>query len=198
MRQVVMLSVVAFIVIVSIFVFIAFPNAVELFSFSGRQFLGGEFWRYITFSFVHFDLKHLVQNMTALVLVTMIAYEFRLQGKDFLLIFLTMAFSLALIESLLFPTLTLAGTSLGIYAVLGALATKGSKYIPRKIFIPILVVSVFLDLSYFLLTDPSRIGPWLEKDLIVSLFHLAGFFLGIGAFYLITMTKKRERVFSWS
>ena len=149
LREPLMISVVAFIIIASLLVFIIFPNAVESFSFSGRQFLGGEFWRYITFSFVHFEAKHIVQNMTALVLATMIAYEFRLQGKDFLLIFLTMAFSLALIESLLFPALTLAGASLGIYAVLGALATKGSKYIPRKIFIPV----------GFILKK-ARLSPW--------------------------------------
>ncbi|MBL7051913.1 MAG: rhomboid family intramembrane serine protease, partial [Nanoarchaeota archaeon] len=47
-------------------VYVALPNAIELLGFSGTAFLSGEFWRIITFPFVHVSNAHLVENLLAL------------------------------------------------------------------------------------------------------------------------------------
>ncbi|MFH1592130.1 MAG: rhomboid family intramembrane serine protease [Candidatus Woesearchaeota archaeon] len=177
------------IVLVSLFIFFLIPGALEIFSFSGKTFLSGEFWRLITFSFVHITTLHLIENIVAIALVSFLAYEFGLAGRSFVVFFIAVSFVIALADAFMFPLLVIAGASLGIYGVLGVLSIKGSNFVPKVYLIPLLGASVFLK---YLLTLFTGSGSY--SDLPQTLFHFSGFVTGLFLFYIPRKFKKRKYV----
>ncbi len=182
MKQVFILS--AIIVIISI-IFFFISNALSLFSFSGETFFRGEFWRLITFPFVHINSAHLIENIIALAVMSLLAFEFGLKGIDFIGVFLLSGIIIALADSFLFPTILIAGLSMGIYAVLGSLSIKGSNFIPKYALVPLLGLSAFLKYLFNVF----------DKQLLQSSsFHFSGFAIGIALFYLFAKLKKKKRI----
>jgi len=173
------------IVIVSCFVFFLIPNSLTIFSFSGELFFKGEIWRIITFPFTHINLNHLIENFIAIGITSLLAFELGLRGRYFVYCFLLSSFLVALTEAFLFPTIIIAGASLGIYAVLGAISIKGSNFIPKYIFVPLLGLSVFIKYLF------SAFTKELMKQ---SLFHFSGFVTGIALFYLFTKLKRKKKI----
>ena len=181
-------------IITSLLVLISFvlffiPNILSVFSFSGESFFKGEIWRLVTFSFVHVSLSHLIENVIALLIVTLLAYELGLKGKQLLVCFFLSAAIIAFIEAFFFPTLVIAGLSLGIYAVLGSITIKGSKFISKFITIPIIGLSIFI--KYFF-------SAFEDSYMKQAYFHFAGFITGIAVFYLLMKLKKKRRVLQWN
>jgi len=177
MKQVFVLS---FIVIaISSGIFFLMPGALQLFSFSGETFFKGEVWRLITFSFTHVNLSHLIENIVALGIISLLAFEFGLKGKYFIYCFLLSSILVALADGFLFPALIIAGASLGIYSVLGSLSIKGSNFIPKPVLVPLFGL--------------SALGVF-HRDLVQSLLHFSGFISGICIFYLLIKIKKKPRI----
>lgn len=185
MREFVFLSAItAGLLTVSSLVFFLVPNSLSLFSFSGQTFLLGEVWRILTFPFVHIGLPHFLQNTFGMGIVGVLAYEFGLRGRHFLYSFFLSGLVIALIQVLVAPALVIAGLSLGVYAVLGTLVVKGSRFIPVYITAPLFSASIFLGQ----ITCPGC-NP---VALFSSLFHFFGFAAGISIFLVIQrMPKKR-------
>lgn len=172
-------------------IFSLIPNSVYLLAFSGQTFFSGEIWRLITFPFTHINLTHLSGNIVALSLVAILASEVELKGKDFLCCFMLSGILIALPEGLLFPSLLIAGSSLGIYAVLGSLSIKGSNFVSKYILVPILGASVFSKYIFDMIISPEYIT---NQSFIQSTFHFFGFLSGISIFYfLIGLRKKRRK-----
>jgi membrane associated rhomboid family serine protease len=167
-------------------VFFLFPEALNILSFSGFNFLKGEIWRLFTFPFVHIDFFHLVSNIIALSIITMLALELGLETNLFVGIFLIAGIILALAGGFIFPVITLAGISLGVYAIFGSSLLKGKRLIPKYAFIGLIILSI--GVSYFLTSEIN----FSELALIQSGFHFSGFLLGLGMFKII---KRKKRIF---
>lgn len=167
------------------FVFYYFiKNSVVLFGFSGDALFDGEVWRILTFNFIHIDMVHLIGNMIALIITVVLAYELDLSGYDFVIIFLLSGVIISLIEALILPYVIIAGASLGIYAVLGAVTLKGKKFMPQYYFIILVLFSVLLN---YLFTCANCFS---SSMLLQAIFHLGGFFIGIGIYSLIDYERK--------
>ena len=185
MKKIFIISAILSIIFIAIFFF--FPNSQILLSFSGIKFLAGEFYRLITFSFVHVNFLHLIENIIALSLITLLGYEFGLKGKKFILYFFLVSITIALASAFFVPVLVIAGASLGIYGILGALSIKGSNFIPKNILIPIFIISIFYKVILDLFSSQEI------TNLDQTLFHLSGFFTGL-VFFILPRFKKKKHI----
>ncbi len=170
------------------FIFVFVPNAVDVLSFSGLSFFSGELWRLFTFSFTHVNLQHLLENIISIFLVAFLGYEFGLNGKSFFFFFIVASFIVALVDAFLLPSLVLAGASLGIYGIVGALSIKGSNFIPKLYLIPLLGLSVFVKYLLVAFIYPSSF------ELEQTFFHFSGFLTGILLFYVPRTFKKKRYI----
>lgn len=170
------------VLILSIIVFFLVPNSIEFLSFSGKEFFNGEVWRIITFSFVHVDISHLIGNVLALIITSLLALEIGFKAEYFMLLFFVSAVAIALVEGIFYPALVIAGASLGIYSVLGGVSVSGRRLIPIYVFIPLIILSIFLNQIF---TD--------SIIFLQSLFHFFGFVFGIALYYSIIKYMKRRK-----
>jgi membrane associated rhomboid family serine protease len=172
-------------------IFFVIPSSVMLFSFSGVSFLNGEVWRIFTFPFTHTNVNHLLENMAALIMTSFLAYLIGMKGRDMLIIFFGSSLMLALTDTILFPTLVIAGASLGIFAILGSTSTKGTNYIPKGALMAVLASSVF-----FKYVIESAAAGKLVTGLVLdqTILHLFGFLSGILIFYILAGYKIKRRI----
>jgi len=173
----------------SLGVFFAFPEAVSTLAFSGETFFQGEIYRLFTFPFTHAGRGHLIENLIALAMTTFLAYEIGLRGGYFIFCFLGASFLIALSESPFFPTILIAGASVGIVSILGFISIKGSNFIPKFLLVPILLLPLIIKYG---------LTVWETGFSFVSgaefLFHLSGFGAGIVFFYSFKLLKKEKRI----
>lgn len=146
----------------------------EYLSFSGESFFTGDLWRIITFNFVHVDIIHLIGNVIALFITTLLALEIGFTKDYFLLLFFVSSTFIALIEGLMIPALIIAGASLGVYSVLGGVSYEGRRLIPIYIFVPLIGFSIFL----------NPVFSSTEK-LVQSLFHFFAFISGLVLYFAV-------------
>lgn len=179
------------IAVLSTMIYFSIPNSIDLLSFSGVKFLTGEVWRIATFSFTHSSLNHLLENIIAIAVVSFLAYEFGLRGKQFLLYFIAVSFIVAIADALLFPLLIIAGASLGVYGVIGALSIKGSNFIPKLYLIPLLGASIFIKFFFKFISCPTC-----DITLKQEMFHFSGFLVGIFLFSVPAMFKNKKQILS--
>ncbi|MBW3004051.1 rhomboid family intramembrane serine protease [Candidatus Woesearchaeota archaeon] len=152
----------------------------------------GEIWRLFTFPFTHTSVGHLIENMGALIVTSLFAYLVGIKKKEFLTVFIGASLLLALTDVLLFPTMVIAGTSLGIFAVLGSVSSKGTKFIPHHLLIPVLLSAVFFKYLINVVTTQAWTGLVLNQTLL----HFFGFVSGMLLFYILGTSKIRKRVLS--
>ena len=172
-----------FIIAAGIFFFVP-GHGHDFLTFSGEKFFSGEVWRIFTFNFVHVDVVHLIGNVIALFIATLLAIEVGFTKDYFLLLFFISSMFIALIEGFIIPALVIAGASLGIYSILGGISYEGRRLIPIYIFIPLIGFSIFLN-PVFSST----------QTLVQSLFHFIGFISGLVLYYAIVRfinTKRRS------
>ena len=172
--------------VLSVIGFFAIPGAQDLWSFQGGQFFKGEIWRIITFNFVHLDILHLIGNIIALLITTLLAMEIEMKSQYFIMLFFVSSIVLALVEGIFFPFLVIAGASLGIYSMLGGVSVEGRRLIPIYVFVPLVILSILLN-QFF--NDTSTI--------IQGLFHFFGFLSGILLYYgTVKYINKRRPILS--
>lgn len=167
------------------------PGSLMLFSFSGTSFLNGEFWRIFTFPFVHINILHLIENLASLAVTVLLAYLVELNWKEFTISFLGSCLLLAFTEVVLFPTFVIAGASLGIFAVIGNISAKGSDFLPRYIFIPIVLSSIFAKYLFKAIIEGEIFTGTLLNQTIL---HFFGFASGILLFYIVGRYRTKKRV----
>lgn len=195
MRTAIIVIITLGIIAASSLVYLLMPNSVNSLAFSGEAFLRGELYRFVTFPFSHENLFHLVENIIALSVVALLAYELHFHGLAFLLVFFGASFLLAFADLLFFPTIILAGTSLGIYAVLGSLTLQGDKFLPKKVIIPLLIVSIFSKLLYDLYTCQSCMT---QETVNQALFHFFGFGVGMVLYGITKGMREKKEVFLYN
>jgi rhomboid protease GluP len=171
-------------------IFLLVPNAVALLSFSGSSFLSGEFWRLVTFPFVHLQAGHLAENIVALLVASLLAYEVGVTAWQYIVAFAAAALVVAVIDVVWFPFLVVVGASSGIFAVYGAFAARGSEFVSKLWLIPILATTVLVKWGLEVLAGGVEFATTIQTVL-----HMAGFITGC-AIILVThhITTERRRV----
>lgn len=175
------------IIILSLVVFFIIPQSQERFSYSNEKMMNLEVYRIFTFHFTHVTLNHLVENIFALTLATILALELGVTGKQFLITFFGTSVLIALTESPIFPGILMTGASAGIAALLGYLSIKGKNFISSAILIPVFLMPLMYKYILAVLRNPS--GALNIAELV---FHLSGFIVGIAFFFVLTKVKIRK------
>ncbi|MBT3324455.1 rhomboid family intramembrane serine protease [archaeon] len=171
------------IVVALVGVYVSLPNAIDLLGFSGSAFFSGEVWRIITFPFVHVSNAHLVENLLALFILTLLSYEFKMKVRAFVSLFFASGILLAFFGGLVYPYLVIVGSSLGVYSIFGALTIKGQDYIPRYVLPSLFAIFIIMNVFYNYFTGDSFVQP---------LYHAIAFVVGAGLFSLGKRTKVLE------
>jgi membrane associated rhomboid family serine protease len=158
-------------------VFLLVPNALALLAFRPESFIAGEFWRIVTYPFVHMDANHLFENIVALIVASLLAYEVEMTTAQYVVAFAASVFVVAIADLVYFPALLVIGASAAIFAVYGAFAMKGSVFITKGWLVPILAVTIWTKYGMNLLTSTS-----VDQGLLAqTLLHFLGFATGVGA-----------------
>lgn len=172
-------------------VFILIPNAILFLAFKRDAFLAGELWRLITFPFVHVNGAHLLENVAALIVASLLAYEVGLTLKEYGIAFILACLTVAMADVAVFPALVLAGASTGIFAVYGAFAMRGSVFVHRGWLVGIMAVTVFTKYGISMLTGGPSDTVWFE-----TLMHFFGFCAGLSIIIIVDVVSRltRQRV----
>lgn len=166
-------------VLVSCIAFFLISNALDIMIFSGDLFYYSiQFWRVLTFPFIHISLSHLIQNIVAIIVITFLAYEVDLGVKAYLGSFFAASIFIALLTGLIVSHLLIAGLSMGIYSIMGVVAIKGSNFIPKSILISLFAVSFLIE---------PLVSSFDMAVIKSTIFHLFGFVFGI----IFIITAKR-------
>jgi membrane associated rhomboid family serine protease len=168
-------------------IFIGIPNATTILGFSGESFFRGDIWRILTFSLTHVSLVHLIENLISLFIVTLLAYEFDLEFKEFIALFAVTSILIAFTTGMIFPYILIVGASLGLYGLFGAISIKGKEYVPTTTFFMIFTSIILLNFFYNLFTKQGLAQPT---------YHALGFFVGASLVKVRQVTKKKKRILS--
>lgn len=160
---------------------ILLPVSVVAYAFQGAAFLSGDWWRMLTFPFVHVDARHFGQNMVALLFSAALAFELAMGLSAYSIIFAGANVVLAVLAVVFFPETYLAGTSFGIYAVLGGLGLQKNPYVRVRLLFGILLMVALIGL--FTQTRSSSL-------------HVLGFGIGSMIFMVCRSCAKKQRVFT--
>lgn len=149
--------------------------------------LSTEPWRILTFQFFHLNLMHLVENIIGFVLVVILAVELEIDFKSFLTAYFLSIFVIVVVTMILFPDVSVAGNSTGIYGILALSLVKGRKLISEKIAIPLVVIFIF---SLSILNFVSC-GTCYEKFFKSDFFHFIGLLTGLSVSLIPKPRAKR-------
>ncbi len=167
-------------------IFVALPSAVNLLGFSGEQFFGGEVWRILTFPLTHATSAHLIENVVALFIVSLLMLEFKLSTKDTAYLFMGSSVLVAFVVGLILPSVIIVGASLGLYALYGGLTIRGKEYVPLYITWGLIGIVIFLNFVYCI-----KYGTGLEQPI----FHTIGFVAGVTFLGVKDKLKRKKRIF---
>lgn len=190
MRKILVFAIMLVIIYVAAF-FI--PGGVDRFSLDPEKL--SEFWRFITYSFIHLNLMHLFENIGGLALIVFIALELKTAFSDFSSTYISSGVLSAVPLWLIFP-FTALGASNAVFGGFGLISQELKKLkIKTWAVILLLAVTIFIrPIIYFL----SRTA---DEQIIFSLkqsiAHFSGLLFGIAFFYLLVKIKpiltKRKR-----
>lgn len=191
-----MKKILAFVVIlVLIYVAVFFiPDRVEKFALIPEKI--DESWRFATYSFVHLNLKHLVENIVGLTLIAFIALELKVAFGDFISTYFSSGF-LSVIPMWLIFTFTALGASNAIFGGFGLISQETRKYnIKGGVWIFFISALIFMNGIISLFYYGIKSGQFLFA-IQQSLAHFSGLVFGIGIFFLLTKIRpaltKRKR-----
>lgn len=166
-----------------VFIFFFIDDSVSLLAAIPSKIGEGQVWRIITFSFVHFDNIHLIENVISLFLLGILAFELKTNFEDLSLIYFV-APIFAITPFLLIWDATLAGASMAIYAGFGVVAQESRKF---KIN-PYIIISFLIAFTFFR-AFTVFLNCGFCNDFIISLkqaaAHITGLFVGIGLYKII-------------
>lgn len=174
------------ITIISCICFFLVPNALNIMPFSGYLFYNQfNIWRIITFPFIHINISHLVQNIIAISIITLLAYEVDLNNRIYIGTFFAGSIIIAIITGLVLPSIMIAGLSMGIYSIIGSASIKGSNFIPKKILIPLFALAILIE------PTAARFNLAIMKS---AIFHLLGFIFGISFIIIAKKLVPKKRI----
>ena len=170
------------------------PDNVERFALIPEK--THEAWRFITYSFVHLNARHLIENIIGLGLITFIGFELKTGFSDFSSTYLSSGL-LSVIPVWAIMSFTALGASNAIFGGFGFISQETKKYDMKGwIIIVLLTGLIFMKTitSYFSYGIGSEQFMFALKQ---SLAHFSGLSFGIGFFFLLGKIKpiltKRKR-----
>ena len=122
MNKIIIFAILLIIIYISVF-FI--PQSVKKFALIPGKIQ--EAWRFITYSFVHLNVKHLIENIIGLGLIAFIAFELKTAFSDFTSSYLSSGF-LSVIPVWLILSFTALGASSAIFGGFGLISQETKKY----------------------------------------------------------------------
>jgi membrane associated rhomboid family serine protease len=157
--------------IITVGAYVSIPDAIETLGLQGSKALQGEFLRIFVFPFIHLSNLHMIENLAVLFVLILIAIHLDLKFRHFLGIFLIANFLVGILGSVIWPYKIIVGSSIGLFALFGALAMKAKAYLSPKWSISIFLVLMGLNVVYKLYAGES---------IIQEVYHSAGLLVGIG------------------
>lgn len=191
-----MRKIIIFAIIVVIFYIITFfiPGRIDRFALDPEKIT--EFWRFLTYPFVHLNTRHLIENIGGLALITFIALELKTAFGDFSSTYLSSGFLSAIPAWLILP-FTALGASNAVFGGFGLISQELKKFkIKKEIVVAILTLIIFMKTIILLFSSGVA-----SKEFIFtfkqSIAHFSGLLFGIGFFFLLAKIKpiltKRKR-----
>jgi len=167
---------------VTFILFFLVPNSQERFALSFDKVVNGEWWRFLTYQFVHLSWLHLIENILGVLLISFITFELRSIFLNFsLTYFLAGIFSI--IPFWLIFQFTAAGASHAIFASLGFLAFDMKRFEIS----PILVLS-----SVFIIAGMMVLLQNKEDMILQQSAHIFGLFFGIFSYWAFFLFNKLQ------
>ena len=151
--------------------YVSIPNGIETLGLEGSKILHGEFWRLFVFPFIHLSNLHLIENLAVLFVLIFIAIQLDMKLRDFLGIFIFSNFLVGILGGVIWPYQIFVGSSIGLFALFGALAMKAKAYLSPKWSISAFLVLMGLNVAYKLYSGES---------VIQEVYHSAGLLVGVG------------------
>ena len=158
------------------------PERVEKYSLDPEK--SSEVWRFITYPFVHLNLKHLTENIIGLGLIALIGFELKTAFSDFSSSYLSSSF-LSVIPIWIIMSFTALGASNAIFGSFGLISQETKKYnIKTGVVVLILTGLIFIGsiTSYFSYGIGSEQFSIAIKQ---GLAHFSGLIFGIGFFFFL-------------
>lgn len=187
-----MKTIIKFTIAILIFLIIVFliPYSVGTFVLDKEKFLGGEYWRLVTYPFVHFSLMHLMENLIGLTLVGLIALELKTKTKDYVSTFFSSAI-LAILPLWAILNFIAAGSSSAIYALFGFMSFNMKKFrIKTKYVLMAILLVIFSKTIYYLIFNNA--GNTLTTSLIQDSSHFSGLVFGIALYGIVFSVRKHS------
>ena len=164
----------AFLAVVYAAVF-AIPHSIDKLALVPEVFKSGEFWRFLTYQFAHFNISHLVENSIGVVLLAVLLAELKTGLFDFYTAFL-LAGVFAVIPLWAAMSFVAAGASTAVFSGFG-LASFEAKKLGIKTWAIVAVLIGFAATQLFAGSMESGLS------------HLSGLVFGAGMFFMIAKVK---------
>ena len=157
------------------------PNSADRFDLSREKL--SEWWRFLTYQFVHLNLTHLIENIFGVLVAAFIAIELKTIFTDFSSAYLSSGI-FAILPIWLVMQFTALGASAAIYGVYGLLSVEAKKYLNPAYIILLFVAIILLQAVVPALIDKGGIA--VEQ----AFAHFSGFVFGILFFIMIGGLRK--------
>ncbi len=154
------------------------PGSKEKLALDADKFFSGEYWRIVSYPFVHLDWIHLMENILGLVLVGFLAFELKTRFFDYSLTYFSSGI-LAVLPLWLVVSFIALGSSAAVYGLFGFISFGLSKFGMKARYVLLVVLLIIgAKLMYNLISEGE-----IKLYLIQSLAHLSGLIWGIGLFW---------------
>jgi len=145
----------------------------------------GEWWRFLTYQFIHLNWQHLLQNIVTLGLVSFIAIELRTKFKFFSINYL-LAGLVAILPLWIISPFVALGASAAIYGAFGMISPEARQF-KINVFLVILVIAGFIFIKPLWLVFSGGEFDFVLKQ---SLAHFSGFVFGLAGFYVFYLLDR--------
>ncbi len=155
-------------------------------------------WRFVTYPFVHLNLRHLIENIIGFSLLAFIAFELKTAFSDFSSTYASSGF-LSVIPAWLVMAFKALGASNAVFGGFGLISQEIKKYkINSWIILTVLTGLIFMSTitAYFKTGSGSQEFSFALKQGIA---HFSGLLFGVGFFFLLgwikpILTKRKRQV----
>ncbi len=172
-------------ILIALTVLFLIPKSTQAFSLQKENFFNGEYWRILTYSFVHFNLTHLFENLVGLLLVGIIAFELGTSSNNYISTYFSSAI-FSILPLWLLVSFVAAGSSAIVYALFGFVIFGIKKFdMPLSFIFVVALLTVFGQSIYYFIGGGRDLSPTVIQDLA----HFSGLIFGIGIYFIIFSWK---------
>lgn len=170
-KKIIVFSIILVVIYVMVFIV---PNQVNRFSLIPEKVEQGQYYRFFTYQFSHFNIGHLIKNIVGLSILVFILFELKTLFSDFSFTYITSGI-FAIIPLWLLIPFTALGASTAIYSIFSLILYDSKKFDINPLYIVIFVILLtFIQPLIYMFTKS------LTKEVVVqSLSHFSGFVYGV-------------------